>query len=110
MLFIAHENELIFNTKIQALYFYASWMPYHNKMMIMIDKVKEKYKDISFFAIDSDHFKILCHRFNVESIPDIVIFNGGKEIKRINGLVMTSAFRSIFADIYNNSIISGEIK
>ncbi len=65
----------------------------------MIEKMEEKREDISFFAIDVDHFKGLCRRFSVESIPSVVVFKDGKEIKRINGLVMTSAFKSAFADI-----------
>jgi thioredoxin-like negative regulator of GroEL len=74
-------------------------MPYHKKMMIMIDKMENKYKDISFLAVDVDNFKILCKRFNIESIPTVLIMDDGKEIKRINCLVMTSAFKSAFDDI-----------
>lgn len=102
MLFITQEQELSSSVKIQSLYFYASWMPYHNKMMIMISKMEEKYKDVSFLAIDVDHFKGLCRRFNIDSIPTILIISNGEEAKRINGLVMTSAMKSAFADICNS--------
>ena len=105
MLFITHENELINKGKIQPLYFYSSWMPYHKKMLIMIDKIEQKYKDINFLAIDADYFKGLCKRFNIESIPTTVIIRDGKEIKRIEGLVMTSAFRSVFVDICNGDTL-----
>lgn len=98
MIFITQEAELSLD-KAQVLYFYATWMPYHKKMMHMIEKVEEKRKDIAFFAIDVDHFKGLCRRFDVVSIPSVLILQDGKEIKRINGLVMTSAFKSAFADI-----------
>ncbi len=98
MIFITQEEELSLN-KTQVFYFYAIWMPFHKKMMHMIEKMEEKREDISFFAIDVDHFKGLCRRFSVESIPSVVVFKDGKEIKRINGLVMTSAFKSAFADI-----------
>lgn len=102
MLFIAKEEQFKINNKIQALYFYAPWMPYHKKMLIMIGKMEEKYKDIEFLAIDVDHFKGLCKRFSVESIPSVVILKDGSELKRINGMVLTSAFRSAFADICNS--------
>jgi thioredoxin 1 len=105
MLFITHENELNSKDKIHPLYFYSSWMPYHKKMLIMIDKIEQKYKDINFKAIDVDHFKNLCKRFNIDSIPTIVILDNGKEIKRIEGLVMTSAFRSVFVDICNSETL-----
>ena len=102
MLFITHENELIITSETIALYFYASWMPYHKKMMIMIDKMEQKHKDIAFLAIDTDHFKGLCRRFSIDSIPTVLIMSNGEEAKRINGLVMTSAFKRAFADICNS--------
>jgi len=102
MLFLTSEDELILQEKLQVLYFYASWMPYHKKMQTMIFKVAKKYPDIDFFAIDVDYFKSFIKRFSVESIPTVLILNNGKEIKRINGLVLTSAFKSAFADICKN--------
>jgi thiol-disulfide isomerase/thioredoxin len=101
MQFILHEEDLSFKSEIQSLYFYASWMPYHKKMLLMIEKMEEKYKNIDFFAIDVDQFKGLCKRFSIESIPTVLLIKSGEENKRINGLVMTSAFRSVFADICN---------
>ena len=99
MLFITREEELQIDLPIQALYFYASWMPYHSKFITMISKIEDKYKNISFSAIDADEFSNQCKRFSINSIPTVLIFKEGKEIKRISGLVLTSAFKSAFADI-----------
>ncbi|MDD5704267.1 MAG: thioredoxin family protein [Dehalococcoidales bacterium] len=102
MQFITQEEELQIDLPLQALYFYASWMPYHSKFMTMINKIEEKHKDISFFAVDVDAFPNQCKRFAVTSIPEVLVLKGGKEVKRISGLVLTSAFRSTFADICNS--------
>lgn len=102
MLFITREEEIQIDLPLQALYFYASWMPYHSKMLTMIGKMEDKYKDIPFSAIDVDEFKKQCKRFSISSIPTVLILKEGKEIKRIDGLVLTSAFRSAFADICNS--------
>lgn len=99
MQFITQEEELQIDLPLQALYFYASWMPFHNKFLTMISKIEEKHKNISFFAVDVESFPNQCKRFSVESIPEVVILKGGKEVKRISGLTLTSAFRSAFADI-----------
>lgn len=99
MLFITREEELQIDLPLQALYFYASWMPYHSKMITMIGKMEEKYKNISFSAIDVDEFNNQCKRFTIESIPTVLILKEGKEVKRISGLALTSAFKSAFADI-----------
>jgi len=98
MNFILHEEDIKLD-HLHVLYFYASWMPYHKKMMIMIDKIEQKYRNITFSAIDVDFFKNSCKRFAVVSVPSTVVFLDGKEIKRITGMVLTSAFKSIFADI-----------
>lgn len=100
MLFISDESELILQDKIQSLYFYASWMPYHKKMLTMLSKMEEKYPDIDFISVDVDFFKNFIKRFKIESIPTIILLNNGKEINRINGLVLTSAIKKAFADIY----------
>lgn len=99
MMFITQEEELQIDLPLQALYFYASWMPFHNKFMTMISKIEEKHKDINFFAIDVDEFTNQCKRFTIDSIPTVLVLKEGKEVKRINGLVLTSAFKSAFADI-----------
>lgn len=99
MIFITEESDLQDNTKITALYFYSSWMPFHKKMMIMISKIEEKYKDVLFYAVDTDHFKGLCKRFDVKEIPTVIVKNSDKELGRVVGLILTSAFKSFFADI-----------
>jgi thioredoxin 1 len=99
MNYLLHEDNLKINN-LQALYFYATWMPFHKKMATMIEKIEEKYK-ISFIAIDVDNYKNLCVRFEITSIPTILVYKDGKKIKQINGIVLTSALKSAFADICN---------
>ena len=98
MIFITREEDLQIDLPLQSLYFYASWMPYHKKFLTMIAKIEEKYK-IPFCAIDVDQFSNQCKRFSIDSVPSILILKEGKEIKRISGLVLTSAFKSAYADI-----------
>lgn len=108
MLFITREEELQLDKPLQSLYFYASWMPYHSKFITMIGKMEEKRKDMHFYAIDTDQFRNQCKRFAIDSIPTVLILQDGKEIKRINGLILTSAFRSAFADICISESRHGE--
>ena len=109
MLFITREEELKLDKSLQCLYFYTIWMPYHSKFVTMIGKMEEKYNHIHFYAIDVDQFRSQCKRFSIDSIPTVLILQDGKEIKRINGLILTSAFRSAFADIcLSESHIHGE--
>ncbi len=97
--FITSEEDIKIKDNIQAFYFYASWMPFHKKMMIMIDKVEKKHK-IEFQAIDTDTFIKQCKRFKIDQIPTVLILKNGLEIKRLTGMLMTSAFTSAFNDIF----------
>lgn len=102
MIFITSESEIKLNNNLQAIYFYASWVPFHKKMLVMIEKMEDKFKNISFIAIDVDHFKNQCKRFNINSVPTISILDSGKEVKRVEGLILTSAFKRVLADICVN--------
>ena len=74
-------------------------MPFHQKMLLMLDKVKLKYPNIAFFAIDTEHFKVLRKRFDITSIPTTLLFQNCKEIKRIVDLPTTADFVAVFDDI-----------
>lgn len=102
MIFLVEEKDLNIEEKITVLYFYASWMPFHKKFLSMISKAEILYKNILFYGINVNDFKSLCLRFNVNSIPELIIFKNKQEIKRINGLVLFSAFKSVFNDIFKN--------
>lgn len=102
MLTLVNELDLNINSGLFSLYFYSNWLPYNKKMLVMIDKIEKKFNSVNFIAIDVDAFNGLCKRYNVDSIPTVIVFKDGKEIKRINGLVMTSAFKSAFVDICNS--------
>lgn len=86
--------------KLQILYFYASWIPFHKRISLMLEKIEEKNPEIEFLAIDIDTFKTFIKRFKLESLPTIIMFKNGKESKRVIGLILTSAFRSIVNKIY----------
>ena len=90
---------------LQSLYFYSPQMPFHQKFITMIDKMEEK--QIPFFAVDVEQFSNQCKRFMIESVPTVLILKSGKEVKRLIGLIPTSVFNSVFADIYFLDPISG---
>lgn len=102
MQYLTKESSFQLKENLQSLYFYASWMPFHKKMALMLGKMEEKYKNVEFTAIDVDVYKPLCTRFSINSIPTILIMSNGEEKKRITGLVLTSALKSAFADICNS--------
>lgn len=98
MEYISNLEELIIKD-FTVLYFYADWLNFHKKMTIMIEKVEES-KEFNFLAIDIDDFKPLCRKYKIESIPTVVAFYKGKEVGRLVGITLTSAFKTFFREIY----------
>lgn len=101
MLFITQEEEIKLDNCIQALYFYTIGMPFHNKLVYIISQIQERYKEISYLAIDAGHFSSQCIRFSITSVPTLLILQGGKEAKRIEGSVKKQDFIDAFDDICN---------
>jgi thioredoxin len=99
LIFITEEQECNISDEYSALYFFGSWMPQHKKMTQMIAKIEEKYPKIKFLAIDVDDFKSLCRRYDISSVPTIIVRKNSSIIDKITGLVLTSAFKSFFNKI-----------
>lgn len=100
MNFITSELGIVGDKGIYAIYFYSPWLIYHKKMMAMFGKIADKYKDISCVCVDASSFKKTAIIYDITSIPTVVVFNNGKEINRITGVCLTSAFKAFFDDIY----------
>jgi hypothetical protein len=65
----------------------------------MLSKLEIRYPQIAFYAIDADHFTGLCKRFAVENVPQLLAFQGEKEVKRCTQTVCTKDFVDVLADI-----------
>ncbi len=102
MIFITNETDLQFQWNeypVQGLYFYRTNMPFHAKMINIINQLHQKHKQAYFYAIDADYFPGSCIRFGVTSVPTLVVLKDGKEIKRLEGTVKTQDFVEPFDDI-----------
>lgn len=99
MLFLTHETELKTTDQMQALYFYNTRMPFHDKMVYVLAKIEEKYNNINYLAIDVNNFKGQCIRFSITSVPTVIVLKAGKEIVRVEGYVKRGQIIGAFDDI-----------
>ena len=67
--------------------FFAEWCMPCLMMAPVFDEVADKFKDIKFGKMDIDSNRGLAEKFNVMSIPCIIMFKNGKETGRIIGQV-----------------------
>ena len=73
------------NKKLVIIDFWASWCMPCVMMAPVIESLAEKMKSIKFAKIKVDDNQELANKFEVSSIPTLIIFKKGKEIARING-------------------------
>ena len=66
--------------------FYASWCPHCQRMMPIVDQIKELLQGkAKVYQYDIDHNQDLAKENEVESIPTFIVYSGGKEQWRHTG-------------------------
>ena len=68
--------------------FYADWCPPCQILHPLLEEISEKYREkIKFTRVNIGESEKIAQDYNINSIPTLVFFKNGKEIKRIVGLV-----------------------
>ena len=86
---VTNENfdELINSENTTLLDFYADWCGPCRMLGPVIEEIAEEKKDINVGKINVDANKELANKFSVRSIPTMIVFKNGKEIKRLVGFL-----------------------
>ena len=87
--------------KLVLLDFYATWCPPCKQMIPVMEKMEEKYGDrIVFKRIDVNENEELANKYNVQSIPNIVILSPENEIlDNVVGYRDTNQMDVILSDV-----------
>ena len=72
-------NELITDKAIVD--FYATWCGPCKMLSPVFESVSEEIKDTKFIKVDVDKFEELCRNYKVMSVPTLILFENGKEVK-----------------------------
>lgn len=79
-------DEVIKQTPVVLVEFYATWCPHCRKMMPVMEQVKELLDgSAAVVQLDIDDNKNLAHEAEVDVIPTFIIYRGGKEQWRHSG-------------------------
>ena len=64
---------------------WANWCAPCRALGEIIDKIAGKYSDVTFGKVDIDSNPETVNKFNIKSIPTLLIFKDGKHIKSLIG-------------------------
>ncbi len=81
------ETEVIKSEKKVLIDFYADWCGPCQKLSPIVDKFAKEHNEIKVVRIDIDAQEELADRYNIRSIPTLVVIENGEEINRVIGLV-----------------------
>lgn len=79
-------NELVNSNPVVLVEFYASWCPHCQRMMPIVEQVKQLLGDSApVYQFDIDENQSLASETGVESIPTFIIYRNGSEVWRQSG-------------------------
>ncbi len=81
------ESEVLKCEKPVIVDFWASWCGPCRMLSPIVDEVAEETDVIKFCKINVDEEPDLASQFKVMTIPTLIVFKGGEEVKRNVGVI-----------------------
>ena len=84
------EKEVLQSDKIVLVDFYADWCGPCKMLSPVVDSVANENADIKIVKVNVDNAQDLAIKYQVMSIPTLVVIKNGQEINRSVGVVSKS--------------------
>ena len=81
------EKEVLHSKKKVLIDFYATWCNPCNALQPTIEEIAGEYKSLKVIKINVDQCKELVSKYNINSLPTLIIMNKGNEINRSTGMI-----------------------
>ena len=96
-------DEAIDSTTPVAVDFYADWCGPCIEVAPVIDELTEEYRGkIAFMKLNVDENPRIADRYEIVSIPTLIVFSNGKVIKKIVGARKIEGYRSELDEVLNS--------
>ncbi len=92
-------DEVVVNSDIPVIIdFWAPWCGPCKMMAPNFEKAATNFPLKALFAkVNTENEQNLGARFNIRSIPTIIVFKGGREVERVSGALDVNALASLAA-------------
>lgn len=81
------DDEVLKSNKTVLIDFYADWCGPCKMLSPIIEEVAKESKNVKFVKINIDDEQNLATKYNIMSIPTLVVMKNGKEVNRSIGLI-----------------------
>ena len=76
--------------------FFATWCGPCKMLSPMLDSVREQYEGmVRFVKVDIDLYPDLAEKYEIQSVPTLLFFNGGDLVRRESGFMSASEIAEI---------------
>lgn len=102
MALIHFENENydeLIKEGIVVVDFFATWCGPCKMLGPIIEKLGEEISNVKFIKIDVDKNEDLARRYGVMSIPTIIFFKDGREVKKHIGFIPEESIKEIINNL-----------
>ena len=91
------EEEVLKSEGTVLVDFYADWCGPCKMMSPVIDQMAEENESVKFGKINVDENPDLAEKYNVMSIPTIIVFKAGNPVKTFVGVTDTNEIKAALA-------------
>ena len=78
-------EEIISSDKPVLVDFYADWCGPCRMLSPVVEEIAKEREDIIVAKVNVDREEDLARRFNIYSIPSLIVFKGGEPVRQANG-------------------------
>ena len=79
------ENAVLNSDKTVLLDFWASWCAPCLRVVPIVEEIADERRDIKVGKINVDEEPELANKFNIMSIPTLVVMKNGKIVQQVSG-------------------------
>ncbi len=92
------ESEVLNSDKVVLADFNAQWCGPCKMLKPIIDSIADERKDVKVVSIDIDEEDELAEKYEVFSIPCVVVFKNGEEVRRSVGFKQKQEILNLIGD------------